>query len=271
MINLQKQYVKIVQEFIKPFKKDINIIGITLNGGISRGTGDIYSEIDITFFVKNKKHSKLPPDKDDINVNGVWFDFCVKEISNEINRNWKMDERWDAKHAKILFERNHLITKLLNKKTFLSKKDKKKLIDEIAFKAYWCISLAEIFEKRNSLKNAHILINEALSAFIDYYFISDNELIPHYKWKHYYFSRLKKPGKKIKDIIFDLFLIRDYTKKELLRRIGVIKKSIIKEDLKGKYYPYHKQDINSVNKFIASLKDGIRYEYPFKHDKKEMI
>ena len=56
--GLQEEYIKMAYAFSKKFKDDSNILGITLNGGVARGTGDEFSEIDLHFYVKNKKSKK---------------------------------------------------------------------------------------------------------------------------------------------------------------------------------------------------------------------
>jgi len=103
-MKLQKEYVRIANLVSDRYKKDNNIIGITLAGGVSRGTGDIYSEIDLSFWVKNiKKVRNLPQSNEDIDLNGVWFDFHVLQLDIERGKIWNMDKRWDASQNKILF------------------------------------------------------------------------------------------------------------------------------------------------------------------------
>ncbi|MFH1607642.1 MAG: hypothetical protein ABIA78_00760 [archaeon] len=260
--NLGKKYMEIIKIFTESFKKDPNIIGITLNGSIPRGTGDKYSEIDIDFYVKSKKAQNLPP-KNDINVNGVWFDFAIKELKEEGRENWSMQKRWDCKHSKILFEKNKAITNLFRKKVKFYDGEKEKIGYELKIKTYWCISLAEMFVERGDIVNAHLLINESLNSFVDYYFLKNNEFIPHYKWRYYYFQKLGKPSKQFKRKILDCYLIKNYSKKELYRRIKLLERATVKEGLKEKFYPYWSQDLNAMEKFSESFRKGIKYESPW--------
>ena len=177
-MTIQQQYLKIVKEYTERFKKDPNVVGITLNGGFARGTGDIFSEIDINFYVKSLKKAKgfppkIPGIETDIEINGVWFDIKVLELDRERKENWDMSKRWDFANCKILFEKNKAITSVKKKKATLSKKEKNKLSFEYRFMGHWCIALAETFVKRKNIKHSHMLINEALNSFIDYYFIPD--------------------------------------------------------------------------------------------------
>ncbi len=269
-MELQERYFDIAKSFIEQYKKDKNIIGITLNGGVSRGTGDIYSEIDIYFYLKNKNKSTLPPRikgiGGDIAVNEVWFEFKVFEFEKEKEREWDLVSRWDANNCKILFERERRISNLLKEKVIFQLGEKNKLLNEFGFKANWCIQLAEVFEYRKDIKHAHLMINESLGALVDYYFILNGQFVPHYKWKYYYFSKLKKPDFKVKNLIFDLFIIREYSKVELYRRINTIKKEIFVKNLKMEEDHPHKQNLEKVDNFISSLKDGILFSNPFGDD-----
>lgn len=268
-MNIQKKYVKIAKEFIKPFIKDKNIIGITLNGGISRGTGDVFSEIDIHFIVKDKNKSKnLPPRISglggDISINGVWFDISIDEINEERRKEYNMDHKWDMSQCKILFERNKAITNLIKQKVKFNKEEKKKLAWNYGLIGHWSIELAEIFVKRGDIINSHLLINNALDAFVNKYFIINNEFIPHFKWKYYYFKKLKKPSRKIKNAIFEAYKIRTYSKQELKIRLKIVKEIIIHKGFREKIGSYHQQDLGAIKNFIRSLKRGINYSNPFK-------
>jgi len=116
-----------------------------------------------------------------------------------------------------------------------------------------------------------MLVNESIDAFVDNYFIANNQFIPHYKWKYYFFQKLKKPNKKTKEAIFEAYKINSYSKNNLLKRIKIIKKEIINDSLKEDFFPAHFQNIVKVKEFVKNLKSGIKYDDPFKEDKKEKI
>jgi len=258
-MNLQNQYLRIAKEFIKPFIKDSNIVGINLSGGISRGTGDEFSELDINFYVKNKKKKGLPPEKD-INVNGVWFDFHIFDFEKEKKKEWEMSYRWDSKNSRIMFDRNNFIKKLFRDKTMFKKGERERLIKELSQKFDWSIQLSEIFEVRRDLINAHLLVNQALDTLIDIYFLKNGQLIPHFKWKYNLFSKLRKPNQKFKKEIFHLFLIKNFSSKELKKRINKLKSKAIQNGLKDKYSGYHKQNLQKIRDFSRSIKKEIKYE-----------
>jgi hypothetical protein len=71
---------------------------------------------------------------------------------------------------------------------------------------------------------------------------------------------LKKPSHKLKKQILDLFLIKDFSSRELKNRIQKLKSKIIQKDLKYKYSGYHRQNFQKIDDFISSLKNGIKYE-----------
>jgi hypothetical protein len=266
-MKLQEKYLEIVRAYIAPYTKDKNVVGITLNGGVSRGTGDIYSEIDIYFFVIDKSRTNFPPKikeiGNDIAINGVWFEVKVFEIAEEKKREWGMVDRWDAVNGKLLYDTDGKVRKLLREKTVFRKGERKKLLSEYGFLANWCIQLAEVFDHRGDLRQAHLLVNESLDAVINNYFVLAKEFIPYFKWKIYYFQKLKKPSKEIKELIFDLYRIKDYSRKELYRRMNLVRDKILLGDLKQTPdWPY-KQKLDKIDSFVDSLKEEIRYSNPF--------
>lgn len=259
---LQDKYITIARAFAEKFKTDSNIKGITLNGGVARGTGDEFSEIDIHFYVTNKESKELPPNGD-ITINGVWFDITLYEIKKELKESWSMDKRWDASSAKILWQRDNVISDLLKSKVKFEKGEHKKIIDETLFKAGWCVQLAELFIERKELHHGHLLINESLNAFIDYYFLKQRQFIPYYKWKYYYFEKLHRVSNNVKKAIFETYKVKEYSEKELLKRISTIKEQLIKRDLKEDYFPYQVQKTDKIEEFLSSIKKEIRYGSPW--------
>lgn len=260
-MNLQKRYLEIAKEFAKRYYDDVNIIGITLSGGIARGTGDMYSEIDLNFYVKNQKNKNLPPEKD-ILVNGVWFDFHIRNFDNEVKKEWSMVDKWDTKNSLIIFDRDGSLKKLIAQRIVLTTENINKLYTEYITRIKWSVLLAEIFDKRGDLKNAHIMINESIDAFVNYYFIKNKQFVPYFKWRYFYFQRLRIPSDDIKDKLFNLILIKNYSRKELLKRIEKTKE-IISDEFGNKYFKHLMQDITKLNEFIPSLKNGINYKRPW--------
>jgi len=266
-MKLQKEYIEIAKAYANLFKEDPNVIGVTLNGGVSRGTGDEFSEIDLHFYVKDKNKTKnLPPRMptigNDVAINGVWFDIYVKEIEKYKKKILGMSEKWDLANAKIIFDKKNQIKNLIKKKTTLSKDEKIDIEEDYGFGSEWCLQLAEIFVNRGDLRNAHMLIINSLDYFVNYYFYLNKKLIPHFKWKYYYFQKLRRPSKKIKDFIFENLRIKNYSKKEALRKIRDIRK-ILNKELERKDDCVHEQDINAIKNFKLSLKKGLSYSNPF--------
>ena len=82
------------------------VIGITLNGGLSRGYGDHLSEIDITFYLESATYTKWQSGNSPIGVgiqciDGVLYDIKIVDFTQEDVESWSTDARWDASYAKI--------------------------------------------------------------------------------------------------------------------------------------------------------------------------
>lgn len=268
LFDWQKKYVAIARSFVEKYKDDANIIGITLNGGVSRGTGDSFSEVDIHFYVKDEKKKnlpiKLPKMGNDIGINGVWFDIYLKNYKDYLKKKLGMSERWDLANSKILLDRNNKVKELIKKKARWRKREKEDLLEEeLGFGRFWCFLLARTFVQREDVVNAHMLLNKSLDLFVDYYFVKSNQFIPHFKWKYYYFQKLKNPPNKIKKAIFEAYKITDYSEKDLKRRMSIMKGVLIKNIDK----PITQQSYKAVKNFKNNLKQGIFYHCHFNHKK----
>jgi len=257
-MDLQKRYLGIARALAKKFVDDKNVVGITLTGGVSRGTGDIYSEVDINFFVKDLKKSFFPDD-DDLNINGVWVEIKNFSIEESKKEKWSMYRRWDASYSKILFQRGSRITNLLKKKVRLGKNERKELMKEVLFESKWNSEMAHLFANgRKDVRHAHMMLNFSIEKLVDYLFLKANELIPHFKWKHYYFRKLDKIPSEIRKKVYDASKIRDFSKKEFDKRLKVVIE-IFEGYLKEEFWKAHKQDLGKIKNFSKSLDNGIKY------------
>ena len=100
-----------------------------------------------------------------------------------------------------------------------------------------------------------------MDNLVNYYFLKHNKFIPYFKWKYYYFNKLKKPSKKIKNLIINNFKIKNYSEKELKKRIKMIKRYIIEKEFNQKFWAYHKQNLEAIDNFHNSIKKQLKYKH----------
>src|SRR5512141_2376120 len=97
------------------------MIGITLNGGLSRGYGDHLSEIDLTLFLDAETFAAwqlgtAPVTLGIAVIDGALYELRALDYAAESAREWGMVERWDASYAEILYDPHGAIAQLLNAK-----------------------------------------------------------------------------------------------------------------------------------------------------------
>ena len=97
------------------------VVGITLNGGMSRGYADCFSEIDVTFYLEPETFQAWESGRSPIAVgitmlNGHLYDIKLVNYANERMRVWELVTLWDASYAEILYDPSGLLHALFAEK-----------------------------------------------------------------------------------------------------------------------------------------------------------
>ena len=162
------------------------LIGITLNGGLSRGYADTLSEIDLTLYLDSPVYSEwqkgLAPITLGITpVNGVLYDIKVLDYDAEQARRWEAVELWDASYAQVLFDPQGRVADLLSVK--LSDPPRQEQAEGSLFRCWWYYHLAgDIWIYRQDALQGHLMLHQALIALLEALFLVNGEYIPHEKW-----------------------------------------------------------------------------------------
>jgi len=172
------------------------VVGITLNGGLSRGYGDHLSEVDVTVYLDrqayklfNEGHLGLP--EGICHVDGMLYDMKILSYEEELARDFSIiTELWDLSYAKILYDKDDKINKLFQEK--LKRSVNSSDAGGILFSAWWHIMLAcDIWLYRENAFQGHFMLNEAIKPLMQSLYIMNHEFVPHEKWLVHYLDELK--------------------------------------------------------------------------------
>jgi len=162
------------------------VVGITLNGGLSRGYADHLSEIDVTFFLTPEAFQAWQSGKAPIAV-GItmlkeqMYDIKPVNYEAELTRTWDDVSLWDASYAEILYDPNNLLHELYSTK--LGNIPDPSSAEGLMMSCWWYFELAgEIWIHRGDALQGHHILNQAVSVLVQALFVANREYIPHEKW-----------------------------------------------------------------------------------------
>lgn len=164
-----------------------DVIGVTLNGGLSRGYGDHLSEIDVTVYMNDKGFKTFNEGLYNIKegicvIEGQLYDVKLLNYETELNRTMSvMTELWDMKHAKILYDPDKRIEGLIEKHL-----ERKVSFDDASgplFVYWWHYKLAgDIWIHREDPFQGHFILNEGVKHLLKVLYLINKQYVPHEKW-----------------------------------------------------------------------------------------
>jgi hypothetical protein len=197
-MNIQRPHVQLqTKNEIEQFKLHLaavsnmlmakpGVIGITLNGGMSRGYADHLSEIDITLYLESATYQVWQAGNSPVPygicvVEDMLYDVKVVDFKTEQVRAWESDALWDASYAKILYDPDDRIAQLLRGK--LATFPRPQEAERELFSCWWYFQLAgDIWIHRGDALQGHFMFNQAVVSLIKALFIANGEFVPHEKW-----------------------------------------------------------------------------------------
>jgi hypothetical protein len=162
------------------------IVGITLNGGLSRGYGDHLSEVDVTLYLtpesfKMWQNGKTPIALGITVIDGQLYDIKAANYAAEREREWEEVALWDASYAEILYDPEKLVQELLAEKLAVDLDPGR--AEALLMRCWWHFELAgEIWIQRGDALQGHLMLNQALIPLVEALFVANGERIPHEKW-----------------------------------------------------------------------------------------
>lgn len=184
--NLYDSYIKHMEVTVAKLEENKKIIGMTLNGGLSRGYVDIYSEIDLTLYLENEEltewNSNISPVANGITViEGMLYDIKILNINDFEAKEFDEVELWDLSYAKILYDPHNRLKKVFERNK--SKTLDISRIERTLFSSWWYFKLAtDIWKFRDDFIQGHMMLNKSVEELVKSLYILNEEFIPHEKW-----------------------------------------------------------------------------------------
>jgi len=238
---------------IEKLKAIDGILGITLNGGLSRGYADHLSEIDIVIYLDKDHYDKWQKGNSPIplgivKLNGYLYDIKVVILEDEKNRSWDSVALWDLSYSKVIFDPEGHIAQLMKDK--LSNTSKSLDGKVYLWSSYWYYKLAgDIWIHRGDVFQGHFILSKAVSPLIEALFLANNEYIPHEKWLIHMSRTLNWKPEHWEEILAKAMSTGDFSIQSLVERQAAIEKIW--------------RDINSyiINKECPDFKLNITQKY----------
>jgi hypothetical protein len=162
------------------------VVGLTLNGGLSRGFADHLSEVDVTVYLRPETFSEWHVGKAPVPIgitilSGVLYDIKVVDFEAEKDRSWDNVDLWDTSYAELLFDPDGALARLFSEKLAAPR-----TVDEaggLLFSCWWHFRLAgDIWIHRGDVLQGHHNFHPAVTALVQAVFVANQEFIPHEKW-----------------------------------------------------------------------------------------
>ncbi len=196
--SVSRPYVQLIQtETTRELRRHVDavlpriaalhgVIGVTLNGGLSRGYADELSEIDLTIFLEPETFARwqsgeAPLPSGITRLDGRLYDIRVADLHAETEKTWSTDALWDASYAEVLFDPDNRITAMLREK--LSQSPEPAEAERDMFASWWHWRLTcDAWIHRGDAVAGHHMLNDALVALTRALFLANREYPPHEKW-----------------------------------------------------------------------------------------
>ena len=196
--NIVSELLGALNESLDKFTNLKGVVGIILDGGLSRGYGDFLSEIDVVIYLNQTsfleyKEGRCPFALGITMIDGYLYDIKLANYQEELKRELDFVEQWDLSYAKILYDPEGKMADYISKK--ISPPVDISRASGLLWSAYWSYKLAgDIWIHRQDILQGHYVFNSAIKPLISALFIANKEYIPHDKWLvHMSRSLLWKP------------------------------------------------------------------------------
>lgn len=184
--NIVKELRSALDNSLHRFLEMEGVVGIILDGGLSRGYGDILSEIDVVIYLHEKafdwyKNGNCPVALGITVIDGYLYDIKLVNYEDELERSYDSTALWDLSYADILYDPEGKIAEFKSRKLACTVD-----IDSaggLLWEAYWNYRLAgDIWIYRQDTMQGHYVFNNAIKPLVSALFIVNREYIPHDKW-----------------------------------------------------------------------------------------
>ena len=231
-VDKNEEFIKIAKAYAKEIFSYDEVIGVAVGGGIVRGHSDSLSDIDLYIYLKpnvldkwhRKKGNKCPFPHGCHKWKGYELETEIYDYNEELEKKWCVEDRWERQYHKVLYDTQDKVKNLLKEKCVWENGERKRLFNQIIFRAGWYLDLPLDFVKRGDLTSAQYHINKSIEWILESLFLKNGHFYPWNKWKMHYAKLMKEKPKNFEKRIREGMKIKSFDKKDILRRIKILKK-----------------------------------------------
>jgi predicted nucleotidyltransferase len=226
--NKISDFMAALQNKLKDFESLEGVYGITLNGGMSRGYADKFSEIDLVIYLYQDAYNlwssgKSPVPTGITKFNNYLYDIKLVSLEEEKLRNWDNIALWDLSYAKVLYDPSGEIKKLIEGK--LNNNPRPLQAEGSLFSCWWYFRLAgDIWIFRGDIAQGHYILNGAVTKLVEALFQVNGEYIPHEKWIIHFSRTLSWTPDQWEERILEAMNTGDFSLESLIKRQRAIEK-----------------------------------------------
>lgn len=254
--NQIRKFRRVANDLVLRITSYEDVAGIIFLGALVRGFADRASDLDITVFL-SKRDEKLRTQiqkmaLDEAKRSGFDdIDLMIEFLEDVIKQEWDETTKWDySKAVKIAYDPKGEVKKLFAEKLEVSKDFwvKRIVVCTECFKWYCCppkenwvlrnrklgipSTISESWIDRGDLISANYCLNYGIDLLLKMLFALNNEFLPPPKWRIFYSYGLKWLPKDYREILKETLYIKNFSVKELNRRLKAIRNLWLKTMIK---------------------------------------
>lgn len=233
--NCILQFEKAASRITSKISTIDGVTGIVFLGGLARGYADKSSDLDITVFLDRDDDSLRRRIRsvglDEQKASGVDVDLEVHCLEEYERKHWSEVERWDFSTAKVAFDPNGMMTKMIGAKLSVPEGFWIRRVVLCAEYMKWyccppCDNVSTIVETsvdRGNLAAAQHCLNYGFDLLLRTLFALNKTFLPPPKWRLIYSRNLSWLPRNYESGLANLLTIKSVSRKDVSRRIGLIR------------------------------------------------
>ncbi|WP_411966296.1 hypothetical protein [Haloferax sp. YSMS24] len=163
-----------------------DVVGVTLDGGLSRGYGDELSEIDLTLYLSADGYETWTSGRAPVPigitvVDDQLYDIEIERIDTFESETWSDTEQWDRSYAEILYDPEGRLAAAFD--DHLEPPPGLDHAEGLLFDCWWHFRLTTAcWIRRGDALQAHYVLDNAIGPLVESLFAVNDEYLPHEKW-----------------------------------------------------------------------------------------
>lgn len=205
------------RELASAFVKKEGVIGVVFLGALARGHFDEHSDIDIVVF--KRRGAKLGwPREREYEYGGFLIDLEVRDYERDLRRPWSLEERWMFLRARVYYDPEGLVRRLIELKVALDERESRRALEEELRKAAWSLGDADAWIRRGDALSAHYAVTTALRHLLRSLMVLNGVPPPPDKWLVHSALNAERAPLQIRELVRAALTARELSASELESR-----------------------------------------------------